>query len=450
MAEPLRAQLDLAERAARARRLLLLGREGPWFGRAAAVRLEPADATEHGVGPVRLVALLGHAAALDEALAGLARTAIPGTESERLGPMEALERLALEDDPEERAAMAEALARALRAPAQALGGVFARVVEAAGEAGAPAIVSEVEASAARALLAGSEDAARDVLSWSTFRLGRSRRQRLAWPDVLQALVNRPAERWLLPPGDPWLALRGWREAWGAPVGEQVSVESIGARVAWGAWAIRASGQPRIGVAAPAGALRWRFALQGLGRWDALREAGSRALLPVDPSGPELLAALWPLLLSERRFLDRVAGASAEASADEARRFGLSELLLGRLAAAGSLVRQAFEETGSLEAVREAAASRFREALFAPIPPELGMLCCAPWLPPLAEPRAFLSALALADRLREGFDEDWWRNPKAVAELRRLASESATRKLDELVPLPADRPLERWIDRRLGG
>jgi len=63
----------------------------------------------------------------------------------------------------------------------------------------------------------------------------------------------------------------------------------------------------------------------------------------------------------------------------------------------------------------------------------------------------LAAASLNRTLQESFDVDWWRNPRSVPELRRLASTTASAKLTELAPggEKVD-AFARWADERLGG
>ena len=207
----------------------------------------------------------------------------------------------------------------------------------------------------------------------------------------------------------------------------------------------------VGVAAWPGAARWRFALQALGRWDALRDAGDDLWLPKDGAAAELLGALYPLLLPDRTFLDRVAGSRAAAGPDEVRWLALGEALWARLGATTVLVRQAFQRSGSIEAAHDAAADLFRNALGAAVPPEIGLLLCRPWGAPLVQPRSLLAAAELRITLREAFDEDFWRNPRAVPTLRELATRSATEPLEALVPGARDAgSYVRWLEERLGG
>ncbi len=429
---------------ARSRRLWLAGKPGPWFSRAAASAPGPADAREHGAAATAVSALTRSAGAIDEGLAALSRTRV---ERPREGPCSlrgAFGRLATLDDRDDREALAAALVRALAEPVWIAASAFAQAADVAAEMRLPEVAPEAEVAAAERLLRATGDAAGDVLAWASGRLGRPRHARLAWPDAAVVLRAPDLDGRFSPAGDPWPPILTWREDWGLTAGAVFETAS-----GWlGAWALRRGGEIHVGTSGPPGALRRRFAMQAAGRLDVLAEAGEEALVPADATAADLLGALYPLLLSDRRFLARTMGVSPEV--DDPRRLALVELLLARLSAAATLVQKTFAETRALDTVRDAAADAFRRALFAPLPPEVGLLFCRPFAPPLASPRAIEAALALAGRLTEDFDEDWWRNPRAAPEVRRLAARAAQEPLDALAPT-GDSPdiLSRWATRALG-
>ena len=434
---------------ARARRFLLLGRPRPWLDRAAAAGVPEADLHEHGAPAVHAAVQLAHAEPIDEGLAALQRPTVERPGESRTRPVEALAAVAHEEDPDEREGWARAIAAALPESLEAAAAALAACADEAAERGAPALVSPADLVAAREVLAATEEPARDVLGWATLRLGRSRRRRLHWTDVARVLRQQPLDSSLPSLRDPWPVLRAWREASGLSV--DLRFESCTTSGFLGSWGLRLHGRLVAGAAGWPGALLWRFALQALGRADAAKEAGDDALLPADEGAAELLGALYPTLLAERAFLDRAVRWRPAASPDDARKLALSEILLARLQAAALQTLHGFEAHRSLGPLRDGAADAFRRALFVPVPPEVGLLFCRPYAPPLASPRAALAAAPLATSLRERFDFDWWRNPAAVPELRRLAAGAATAKLDELVPGgPDGGAYGRWVEERLGG
>jgi hypothetical protein len=436
---------------ARARRIFLLGRPAPWYRRAGEFEVGEVDGREHGLAAARGSVEIERAEEIDDGLRALGRATVARSGQDTATPAEALFAIAHEDDADEREGLGRALAQALRVPVEGLGGAFASCVESAAERGAPELVSATDVAAANELLAATDDSAREVLAWSLVQLGGPRRAKLHWTDQLRALRNPDLDACLRPATNPWPALQGWRERWGMP--GEARFEASG-RSGWlGAWAVRTTGRTSVGASGWPGALLWRSALQALGRWDSLREAGDEWLLADDPGSGELLGALYPLLLADRVFLDRAVQVRPSSTPDDVRRLALGEVLLGRLQAAALLTQKEFERGRALEPLRDVAADQFRRALHTPVPPEVGLLLCRPWAPPLASPRAMFAAARLGRSLQEAFDVDWWRNPRSVPELRRLASLSASAKLDELAPAGPPSPGEafrRWADERLGG
>ena len=137
----------------------------------------------------------------------------------------------------------------------------------------------------------------------------------------------------------------------------------------------------------------------------------------EPAVAVACAALFSGLLRDDPFRRRVA--KAELGPDDARAVAVAALVDARLAAARALVE--------LEAHREGLGSRaaalhrelYARAGLAQLP--AGLALCG--LDPLLGGFSALRGLALAARirtaLRERFDEDWWRNPRALVPLRSL-------------------------------
>jgi hypothetical protein len=436
---------------ARARRIFLLGKPAPWYRRAAEFETGAVDGREYGAAAAWSSAELTLTEEIDDGLRELGRATVERSGQPTATPAEALFAIAHEDDADEREGLGRALARALRKPMETLGGTFAGCAELAAERGAAGLVSPSELEAATQLLAATDDSARELLAWALVQLGGPRRAKPHWTDQLRALRNPDLDACLRPAANPWPALQGWRERWGMPGEERARFEAS-SRSGWlGAWAVRATGRNNVGAAGWPGALLWRSGLQALGRWDSLREAGDELLLAEDAGSAELLGALYPMLLPDRLFLDRAIRVRPSSTPDDVRRLALGEVLLGRLQAAALLTQKEFERGRALEPLRDVAADHFRRALHVPVPPEVGLLLCRPWAPPLASPRAMLAAASLNRTLQESFDVDWWRNPRSVPELRRLASTTASAKLTELAPggEKVD-AFARWADERLGG
>jgi len=124
-------------------------------------------------------------------------------------------------------------------------------------------------------------------------------------------------------------------------------------------------------------------------------------------------------------------ARADLARDDERAMGVAALLDARLDAARAL--------GSLQALRDGlgagAEQAYRElhvrAALSEIPSTLAVRELDPWLGPWADLRGRALAAHLRDFLRERFDEDFWRNPRALPALRGLWSRGGRPTLAEL-------------------
>ena len=124
-------------------------------------------------------------------------------------------------------------------------------------------------------------------------------------------------------------------------------------------------------------------------------------------------------------------ARADLPRDDERALGLAALLDARLDAARSL--------GSLQALRDGlgagAEQAYRElhvrAALSEIPAALAPRELDPWLGPWAALRGRALAAHLRDFLRERFDEDFWRNPRALPALQGLWSRGGRPTVAEL-------------------
>ena len=354
----------------------------------------------------------------------------------------------------------------MREAARSLADAWALVADEAAANGAATLVSARTRDCAERLLAASEEPVRDVLEWATKHEGRPARAQLAWHDVVRALRNPTLDALFHPRVDPWTALLDWRKQWRAGQGAnpegaagEPAIDDLGFEVASGgycaSWAMRGRQSSRVGVTSWPGAVRQRFALQALGSWDALSEAGVASLLPLDEGAVHLPAALWPLMLSEPTFAPRLLGIPTVA-ADALRLLALAEVLFNRLGAAAVLVLDEFQRARAVDAALEAADAHFARALYAPLQPELGLLLCRPFGGPglTAPPDAVLGAHLLADGLRQDHDVDWWRNPRSVEPLRAIWSRTASESLEALVPnfegAAGEESLRRWLEAKLGG
>jgi hypothetical protein len=143
-------------------------------------------------------------------------------------------------------------------------------------------------------------------------------------------------------------------------------------------------------------------------------------------------------------------ARVELPRDDERALALAALLGARLAAARAL--------GSLEALREGlgagAAQAYRElhvrASLTEIPAALALRDLDPWLDAWGELRGRALAAHLREYLRERFDEDFWRNPRALPSISGLWSRGGRPTLAELWAetggVPSLQPLTAELSR----
>ena len=150
-------------------------------------------------------------------------------------------------------------------------------------------------------------------------------------------------------------------------------------------------------------------------------SASRSLpLPLAHAPSELprrtLGALFAGLVRSAPFLVRVLGLSRSDAERAARAMAKVSLFAWRLSAARLLLREP-ALAGDARGVREAADTHVARALLAPFPTELALV--APRLTETDPARfvAFGEAARLAGELRDRWDEDWFRNPRAVITLR---------------------------------
>ncbi len=182
----------------------------------------------------------------------------------------------------------------------------------------------------------------------------------------------------------------------------------------------------VRVALPAlehGLLSELAAADAVGR--AVGIAHASPLLPVSlrhgsvSSVARSLGALGGLMFAEPLFLTRVRGLSRREGDEVARLAAAFSLLEARLCAASVLARGLYDENWVM-----ASADLAARALTRTLPAPLGA-----WLVSRVSPgaplRARVHALAIAAALRERFDEDWFRNPRAGEPLRGAALRAGT-------------------------
>jgi hypothetical protein len=183
--------------------------------------------------------------------------------------------------------------------------------------------------------------------------------------------------------------------------------------------------------------------EGPGALAGLLAAIGAALLRAGPPGnapPEDLwlgdlglepacGALLASLVLDPSWIRRCA--RADLSRDDERSVAVAHLFEARIFAARSLA--SLEAHASGLGVRAEALARdlFERACGAALPEGLALRDLDPWLLPFAELRGRSFAASARGFLREKYDEDWWRNPRAAAALQGLFARGGRPTLREL-------------------
>jgi hypothetical protein len=183
--------------------------------------------------------------------------------------------------------------------------------------------------------------------------------------------------------------------------------------------------------------------EGPGALHALLEAVGRAHLRCGPPGdapPEDLwfsdpgldhacAALFGLLLSDRNWVRRCA--HADLSRDDERGLAVAYLFEARIRAARALASREAHETGLGSRASAASRDLFQRACGAALPPGLALRDVDPWLSAFAELRGAAFAASVWRWLRDLYDEDFWRNPRAAPAMQGIFTRGGRPTLREL-------------------
>ncbi|HYY51724.1 MAG TPA: hypothetical protein VE755_02575 [Myxococcales bacterium] len=129
------------------------------------------------------------------------------------------------------------------------------------------------------------------------------------------------------------------------------------------------------------------------------------------------AALLEGLTRDREWLRRCAKASL--ARDDERAIAIAAVIDARLAAARTLAALQARESGFGSKAAAAHREFFARAAGAELPAGLALRGLDPWFDGFAELQGRALAARLAAFLRERYDEDWWRNPRAAASLHGL-------------------------------
>lgn len=278
------------------------------------------------------------------------------------------------------------------------------------------LLPDPEAAArADALLAATEDEARDAMAWGLRAVGRTTKAP-TWVDALAVRrATDVAEGWPATLSPRWLAelARGTSLLAGLNIDARVDAARLVPR----------ADQAALRLAPTTGAWTFAHALYALGCALRLHGRDPRASFAVHTrphdARPYELGEAFLALVTDKIFHARargVAGPKAEASA---RRLHATRLFERRQLALR--VRLAVELAQGKRAFKEAFEAMAPRALAVEVPATLAALLGAPGPLGPAEDAARLFAIekgeALAGELTERFDADWWRNPKAAEWIR---------------------------------
>ena len=149
----------------------------------------------------------------------------------------------------------------------------------------------------------------------------------------------------------------------------------------------------------------------------------------DPAVPWACRALFAGLLREPDFARRCA--KADLSRDDERAIAIAAVIDARLAAARTLSSLKAHELGLGARAEQFHRDAFRRATGAELPAGLALRELDPWLGSFAELRGRSFAARARFFLREQYDQDWWRNPRALPAVRGLWARGGRPTLVEL-------------------
>lgn len=404
--------LEEAEGAARKARLSTLGE---FLRRARALGLDPGAAQELFDLPQRpLVRLPG-----DPGLHG----ALPAVQVERELPQTRSR--------ERRAEMEAALAAALQ-PAD---GARSAVWEAAQEAGARP--RPETAALCEEILGGTDAIAQDLGAWLLERHTGARWGAAERHDVLHFL-HAPRFASAFPRGEQERSVRRWGEMlrFDPSAGGAVKLDADDRPLKWpGAHAEPLDAPFEVGLAfLPAEgprALGELLAAVGMAQLRAAPpdDAPPEDLWLGDPAVLHACGAALSQLLLEPEFVRRCA--RAELAPDDQRALAMGAVLDARIDAARALASLQAHESGLGAKAAQAHRDAFARATGADLPAGLALCDLDPWNAALARLEGRMLAARARVFLRERYDDDYWRNPRAAASLQGLWGRGGRPTLAEL-------------------
>ena len=140
-------------------------------------------------------------------------------------------------------------------------------------------------------------------------------------------------------------------------------------------------------------------------------------------------AIRRLRRSRSRWTKRCA--LAPLSRDDERALAIARLFEARTRAARALASREAHVAGSLARAAGMSRDLFQRACRAALPAGLALRDLDPWLDSFAELRGWAFAASAWQWLRERYDEDFWRNPRAGAAIQGLFTRGGRPTLREL-------------------
>jgi hypothetical protein len=149
----------------------------------------------------------------------------------------------------------------------------------------------------------------------------------------------------------------------------------------------------------------------------------------EPGLPHACEGLFALLLLDPRWTKRCA--HAVLPRDDERALVVARLFEARIRAARALASREAHVSGSFARAAGASRELFQRACRAGLPSSLALRDIDPWLDSFAELRGWAFAASAWAHLRERYDEDFWRNPRAAAAIQGLFARGGRPTLREL-------------------
>ena len=149
----------------------------------------------------------------------------------------------------------------------------------------------------------------------------------------------------------------------------------------------------------------------------------------DPAVRIACGALLEGLLREPQFLKRCA--KAELSRDDERALAIAGVFDVRICAARALAAAQAHELGPSARAAQAHRELYARATNAELPLGLGLEDLSAFPDALDELRGRTLAFAMRAFLRERYDDDWWRNPRALVALQSVWARGGRNTADEL-------------------